>query len=111
MKFEKLKPGMVVFDLWRHKTEDSTISTISIVKVCIISIDPGARTATAYWNNNSARTYSESKISRWHEKEPLLIRSTAGHARRATRDEIRAYKATLVQEKQTRETDVLAIVD
>ncbi len=98
MKLEKLKPGMVVFDLWRHKMGSTTIPTLSIVKVCIISIDPEKRTATAHWNYNDARTYGETKIARWHEKEPLLIRSTAGHARRATRDEIRAYKAKLAQE-------------
>jgi hypothetical protein len=93
MKFEKLKPGMVLYDVGTHRMGNTTIRTVSVWPVRIISVDTEKRRCVASWNGNSPQTCFEGQISKWREKEPLLIRSRMGYARLATREEIKAAKA------------------
>lgn len=101
MKFEKLKPGMVVFDVGRHKMGNTTMSTVAVWQVRVISVDQEAQTVVASWNSNPARTYYSRSVAKWREKAPMLVRGASGRARLATREEQKAareeQKATGVQ--------------
>jgi len=97
MKFEKLKPGMTVYDVGRHKMGNTTISTVAVWPVRIVSVDAEKRTVDASWNGNRARTYHEYECKKWREEKPLLIEGAFGNKRLATREEIAAAKAAAEQ--------------
>jgi hypothetical protein len=92
MKIESLKPGMTVYDVGRTKMGNTTISTVSVWRVHIVSVDLEKRTVEASWNGNTAKTFRERSWSKWRAKEPLLIRGRMGYARMATREEVAAHK-------------------
>ena len=93
MKFEKLQPGMVVYDVHRHKMGNTTISTVGVWRVRIVSVDHERQRVTASWNGNPARTFYPRDVAKWREKEPLLVRGALGVARLATREEQKAARA------------------
>lgn len=88
MKIEKLKPGMVVYDVGRHKMGNTTISTVAVWSVCIQSVDAEKRTVVASWNSNAPKEYREHQWSKWRMKKPLLIRGPMGNYRIARRGEV-----------------------
>ena len=92
MKFEKLKPGMVVYDVRRYKMGNTTVSSIGIWEVRIVSVDSESKTVVAEWNNNPAKKYFGCVVEKWRAKKPLLIRGAFGSHRLATREEIKAAK-------------------
>lgn len=92
MKFEKLKPGMILYDVGRHKMGNTTVSTVAVWLVRVISVDAEKRTAVVSWNGNKPKTYQERGISKLREREPLLVRAGLG-MRLANREEIKAHKA------------------
>lgn len=92
MKFEKLKPGMVVYSVGKQKMGNTTLTTTTVWTVQIISVDQESRTAVASWNGNPPRKYYEHDIAKLKEKRPMLIRLGMGRARLATREEIKAAK-------------------
>jgi hypothetical protein len=94
MKFESLKPEMIVWDVARRKMGNTTRSTVSVWMVKIISVDSTRRTVVASWNGNRESTYSERIVKRWRKEKPMLISTGMSGARRlATREEIKAVKA------------------
>jgi hypothetical protein len=98
MKFEKLKPGMVVYDVHRHKHGNTTMSTVGVWTVRIVSVDHEAKRVTASWNGNSPKNFYYGEATKWREKEPLLIRGAFGTKRLATREELKAARAKATQE-------------
>lgn len=92
MKFEKLKPGMVVYDVHRNKMGNTTMSSVGVWPVRIISVDAEKRRVEASWNGNKPQIFYVRETSKWREKEPMLIRSEFGSYRLATREEIKAAK-------------------
>ena len=101
MKFEKIQPGMCVYDMGRQKMGNTTISTIAVWPVYIVSVDPNTRKVVARWNGNAERTYTERTWSKWKEKEPILVKTAFGSKRLPTPDERVAIKA----ERESREND------
>jgi hypothetical protein len=93
MKFEKLKPGMVVYDVHREKMGNTTLSTVGTWTVRIVSVDADTRSCMASWNTNPPTRHYEHTIRKWRENKPLMIRTTFGSYRLATREEIAAHKA------------------
>lgn len=93
MKFEKLTPGMIVYSVGKTKMGNTTLSTVSVWRVQIVSVDTENRTVMASWNSNPVRKFYERDVAKWREKEPVLIRSAFGSARLATREEIKAMEA------------------
>lgn len=91
MKIEKLKPGMKVYSLIRHKMGNTTISTISVYDVNIIDVDIQNCVVTASWNGNAAEKYYGREFN-WRLKKPILIGSRMGYSRLANRAEIKAMK-------------------
>lgn len=91
MKFEKLKPGMILYDVGRTKMGNTTMTTVSVWSVRVISVDAQKRTALCSWNGNTARTFSQDRLAKLREKSPLLVRSGLGW-RLANREELKAAK-------------------
>lgn len=94
MKFEKIKPGMTLYDVGRHKMGNTTMSTIAVWHVRVISVDADTRSAMVSWNTNPPRRMYEHSITKLREKKPLIISTWGGAGGRlATREEIKAHKA------------------
>ena len=95
MKFEKLKPGMVVYDVHSVKMGNTNMRTVGVWLVKIVSIDTETRMVTASWNGNRAEKFSSRTAEKWREKEPLLIETGfCGRTRLATREEIKAARSS-----------------
>ena len=94
MKFEKLKPGMLVYDVQRRKMGNTTISTVCVWPVRIVSVDADGKKVVVSWNGNPEETFSLRSAEKWREKHPVLIEGAFGHARLATREEIKAMPKT-----------------
>ena len=101
MKFEKIKPGMRVYDVGRQKMGNTNVSTIAVWPVYIVSVDEEKRSVVARWNGNSERTFRESTYSKWKDKEPILITTAFGAKRRPTREELAAMKAAEAEKNST----------
>ena len=96
MKFEKLQPGMTVYDVHRRRMGNTTRSTVGVWKIYVVSVDHETKRVTASWNGNPAKTFFYGSVMKWREKEPLLIRSVSGSARLATREELKDARAVAV---------------
>jgi hypothetical protein len=95
VKFEKLQPGMTVYDVHRHKLGSTTMNTVGVWKVRIVSVDNETKRVTASWNGNPVKTFFYGDVMKWREKEPLLIHGVFGSKRLATREELKAARAGL----------------
>lgn len=93
MKFEKLKPGMTVYDVHSYRMGNTTMRTLGTWRVRIHSVDAEKRSCMASWNGNAPQRFPEHAIKKWKEKEPLLVRTAFGSYRRPTRDELAAHRA------------------
>lgn len=89
MKIDRMRAGMVVFDVGRSRMGSTTMSTVSVWPVSIKNVDLDGRRVEASWNGNAPRWYRESQTSKWREKAPLLVKIGYGH-RLATRAELKA---------------------
>lgn len=93
MKFEKIKPGMTLYDVGSHGMGNTTIRTMSVWPVVVVSVDADSRSMMASWNGNKPRRYYEHAIKKLREKKPLMISTWGGAGSRlATREEIKAHK-------------------
>lgn len=93
MKFEKLKPGMVVYDVHSYAMGNTTIRSIGVWEIRIISVDETSRSCMASWNGNQRRQYFEHNIKQWKEKKPYLVAGHFGSYRRPTRAELAEHRA------------------
>lgn len=92
MKFDKLKPGMVVFSVGKMRMGNTAIKTVVVHPVAIKSIDMQSRRVVASWNGNGDREYMERDVSNWREKKPILVSTVTGAKRLANREEIKFMK-------------------
>lgn len=95
MKFEKLVPGMVVYDVHKQKMGNTTMSTWGTWIVRIISVDADTRSCMASWNGNSPQRFYEHSIKKWKAEKPLLIRTAGFGLRKPTREELAAHRASI----------------
>lgn len=94
MKFEKLQPDLVVYDVGHHKMGNTSLTTVGVWDVRIVSVDADSRSCMASWNGNPPKRFYEHSIRKWRANRPLLIESGYGGRRRlATREEVAAHKA------------------
>lgn len=87
MKFEKIKPGMTLYDVHSHRMGNTTMTTIGVWKIQVISVDAEKKTFLGSWNSNAPQTFHSWEISKLKDKEPLLVRGSFGSYRRPTREE------------------------
>ncbi|MBN1085580.1 hypothetical protein JNO12_12590 [Erwinia aphidicola] len=91
MKLTSLKPGMVVYDVQRHRMGNTTVITHSVYKVRVIEVHDNHIIAS--WNNNAPKKIFESGVARLKKNEPIMIRSRMGYSRPATRAEKEALNS------------------
>lgn len=108
MKFEKLQPGMVLFDVHSQTMGNTTTKTLGTWRVRIVSIDRERRTAMASWNGNAARPYRESELVKLRDKPPMLVRTAFGSCRRPTLKERQAVQAAGLSVNATYTRDDIA---
>ena len=73
MTFDKLKPGMIVYDVQRYRMGNTTLRSVGVWKVRIISVDVETKTVIASWNHNRPEKYRRRVWEKWRLKEPKLI--------------------------------------
>jgi hypothetical protein len=94
MKFEKLQPGITVWDCHSHYAGNTKVKTWGTWPVRIVEIDTDKRKVLASWNNNETQWYSECRYTKWLKDKPLMVRTVSGY-RKATREEIKAHNAKI----------------
>lgn len=87
MKFEKIKEGMILYDVHSYKMGNTTIRSLGIWEVKILEINRENRTALASWNGNPPKTYGESSLKKLKAKRPVLVPTALGKYRIETREE------------------------
>jgi len=92
MKFESLKPGMVVYDIRKHRMGNTTINTLSLYEVRVLEVDHEKGKVTYSWNGNRSVVSSRYACEPWKKNKPLIIRSAMGYCRLATKEEKAAAK-------------------
>lgn len=93
MKFDKLQPGMVLYDVHSQKMGNTSIRTLGTWSVRVIEVDAERRRALASWNGNRAEWHGEAWFSKLKAERPHLIRTASGAYRRPTREELAEIRA------------------
>lgn len=91
MKFEKIKPGMTLYDVHSHKMGNTTMSSMGVWHVHVIEVHAETRSAIVSWNTNTPSRWSERQLAKLREHKPMMISTGLGQ-RLATREEIKAAK-------------------
>jgi hypothetical protein len=68
IKFEKIQPGMVLWDRHREKMGNTTMSRLGEWRVEVISVDAAHRNAVVSWNHNAPRVWSERQLTKLYAK-------------------------------------------
>ena len=100
MKFEKIRPGMVLYDRHRERAGNTTMSRLGEWAVRIVGVDSAKRSAVVSWNGNREQVYFESsleKLKNWSMYGMDVIREEGlvgtRSARKMTKAEIAARDA------------------
>jgi hypothetical protein len=80
MTFDKLKPGMTLYDVHSHQMGNTTMRSIGIWNVQVLEVNED-RTILASWNGNKPATMYERDWKKLRLKKPELIRSGFGSYR------------------------------
>jgi hypothetical protein len=64
MKFEKLVPGMVLYQRRKQRMGNTSMRELAEFPVRIISVDPIDRSAVVSWNGNREETWYERRLSK-----------------------------------------------
>jgi hypothetical protein len=70
IKFEKIKPGMVLLDIRRERAGNTTMTRLGKWTVKIVSVDEATRSAHVIWNGNREGRWSEGRLRKLYIKEP-----------------------------------------
>jgi hypothetical protein len=88
MTFDKLKPGMVVYDVHSYRMGNTTLRSVGVWQVQIVSVDAETQTVIASWNHNTPEKYRRRTWEKWRLKEPKLVNTGMwGQQRLAKRGE------------------------
>lgn len=81
MKFEKIKPGDILYDAYKTRMGHTTLRTVSVFEVRIIEINPEGRCALVSWNTNSPRRMGARELEKLRGSRPKLVASSFGSHR------------------------------
>jgi hypothetical protein len=70
IKYEKLQPGMTLFDVHSYRMGNTTMRELGSWTVKIIELHPEIRAATVSWNGNAPRKWHHAELKRLYLKEP-----------------------------------------
>lgn len=87
MKFEKIEPGMVLYDVHSYTMGNTRIRSLGTWTVRVVSVDRERRLAVVSWNGNPPQTWYERNLRKLKAVRPMLVRTSWGAYRRATKDE------------------------
>ena len=73
MTIDKLKPGVIVYDVQRYRMGNTTLRSVGVWEVRIVSVDTETQTVVASWNHNRPEVYRSRIWSKWRLKKPKLI--------------------------------------
>jgi hypothetical protein len=102
MKFDKLQPGMTLYDVHSARMGNTTMKTLGTWAVYVREVDAEKRRALVSWNGNPAEWRGESYFDKLKDKKPYLVKSPMGYYRRPTREELAAHRAEMAQKGKTR---------
>lgn len=68
IKFEKIQPGMTLWDRHRVKMGNTTMSRLGEWRVEIFSVDAMSRTAVVRWNHNAPSVWGERQLAKLYVK-------------------------------------------
>ena len=72
--FEKLHPGMVLFDIHSYQMGSSRFRRLGKWEVRIITVDIEHRTAMVSWNGNPPERWHESRLRKLYTAETKAYR-------------------------------------
>lgn len=64
IKFEKIQPGMTLYDRHAYKMGNTTMRTLGQWTVSIIDVDPETQSANVRWNGNSPRRWPRHSLEK-----------------------------------------------
>ena len=70
IKFDKITPGMVLFDIHRERASNTMMTRLGCWEVRVISVDAERRTARVSWNGNREETWYAVRLQRLFAKKP-----------------------------------------
>ncbi len=70
IKFEKIKPGMILLDIHSVRAGSTTMRRKGCWPVRVISIDSDKRRAMVSWNHNPPEVWSERRLYKLYAKKP-----------------------------------------
>lgn len=64
IKFEKIQPGMTLYDRHRERAGNTTMTRLGEWRVIIVSVDAATRTAVASWNGNAPGVWHARRLEK-----------------------------------------------
>jgi hypothetical protein len=74
IKFEKIQPGMTLFDIHSERMGNTTMRELGKWDVYIVSVDPTTRSAIVKWNGNPPKRWYERALTKLYATEPKRYR-------------------------------------
>lgn len=87
MKFDKIKPGMTLYDVHHYRMGNTRMRSLGVWQVLVHTVNADQRMAIVSWNGNPAEVYYEHELEKLKAERPVLIRNHFGQYRRETKDE------------------------
>ena len=81
MKFEKIEPGMILYDRHRVQAGNTTMRRMSEWGVIVVSVDKTRRCAEVRWNGNPPRTWyarALEKLKTWSRNDDCAETTDVG---------------------------------
>lgn len=67
IRYEKIQPGMTLYDRHRYKMGNTTMSTLGEWKVKILELVPDKRAAKVSWNGNPSTVWYEHSLKKLYD--------------------------------------------
>lgn len=77
IKFEKITPGMTLYDVHSTRMGNTTMRTMGVWHVRVIEVDAERRRALVSWNTNSPVWWNQWELSKLRAKQPVLVGTLA----------------------------------
>ena len=83
MKFEDIKPGMILLDIRKRTCGNATLREWGVWKVKIISVDEASRTAVVRWNGNAPQTWGLRRLKQLKTEKTKALLAQEARAQQA----------------------------
>lgn len=90
IKFEKIKPGMVLYDRHKYTMGNTTLRSLGEWPVRVLEVDGEKRRALVSWNHNRPEWVSERRLSGYstwsmYDKDAEVTKGFLGNVSRVRR--------------------------